>query len=52
MPLSEHVYCVAVIVKGTEREEPQLCIRFCVKLERSSLKTIRMTQKAAAVGKW
>ena len=52
MPLSEHVYCVAVIVKGTEREEPQLCIRFCVKLENSSMETIGMIQKATAMGNW
>ena len=36
MPLSEHVYCVAVTLKMTERVEQQICIKFCIKLEQSS----------------
>ena len=32
--------------------EQWICITFCSKLERSSTETIRMTQKAAAVGSW
>ena len=50
MPLSEHVYCVAVTFKMTEWVEQQICIKFCVKLEHSSTETIRMIQKAEAIG--
>ena len=50
MPLSEHVSCVAVTFKMTERVEQRVCIQFCVKLEHSSTETIGMIQKAAAVG--
>ena len=52
MPLSEHVYCVAVTFKMTERAEQGICIKFCVKLEHSSPKTIQMIQKATARGNW
>ena len=52
MPLSEHVYCVAIIFKMTEWVEQWICIKFCVKLEHSSMETIWMTQKAAAMGNW
>ena len=30
--------------------EQQICVKFCIKLERSSTKAIRMIQKAAAMG--
>ena len=33
MPLSVHVYCVAIAIKMTEQVEQWICIRFCVKLE-------------------
>ena len=46
MPLSEHVYCVAIAFQMTERVEQQICIKFCVKLERSAAETIQMIQKA------
>ena len=46
MPLSEHVYCVAVTFKMTERVEQQICIEFCIKLECSSMETIQMIQMA------
>ena len=46
MLLSEQVYCVAVAFKMTERVEQQICIRFCVKLEYSSMETTWMIQKA------
>ena len=46
MPLSEHVYCVAIAFKMTERVEQQICIRYCIKLEQSSVETIWMFQKA------
>ena len=46
MLLSEHVYCVAVTFKVTEWVEQQVRITFYVKLERSSVETIRMIQKA------
>ena len=37
MPLSEHVYCVAIAFKMTEPVEQQICIKFCVKLEHPSM---------------
>ena len=36
----------------TEWVEQQICIRFCIKLEHSSMETIQMIQKAAAMGNW
>ena len=36
----------------TERVEQWICIKFCVKLEYSSAKTIWMIPKAAAMGNW
>ena len=36
-PLSEQVYCVAVTFKMTEQVEQQICIKFCIKLEHSSM---------------
>ena len=36
----------------TERVKAWTCIRFCVKLEHSSMETIGMIQKAAAMGNW
>ena len=50
--MSEHVYCVAVVLKMTEQVEQRICIRFCTKLEHSSMGTVQMTEKAAAVGNW
>ena len=52
MPLSEHVYCVAVTLKMTEQVKQQIYIKFCITLEYSSVETIRMIQKAAAMGDW
>ena len=52
MLLSEHVHCVAVTFKMTERVEQQICIRFWFEHEHSSEETIRMIQKATAVGNW
>ena len=52
MPLSEHVYCVAVTIKMTELVEQQICIKFCIKFEHSSVETIQMIQKATAMGNW
>ena len=43
--MSEHVHCVTVAFKVTERVEQQTCIRFCIKLEYSSTETIWMIQK-------
>ena len=31
--------------------EQQICIKFCIKFEHSSVETIQMIQKAAAMGK-
>ena len=36
----------------TERAEQWICIRFCAKLEHSSVETIWMIHKAAALGNW
>ena len=36
----------------TEQVQQQIHIKFCIKLERSSAGTIRMIQKATAVGNW
>ena len=52
MPLSEHVYCVAITFRMTEQVEQRICIKVCVKLQHSSMETIRMIQKATAMGKW
>ena len=52
MLLSEHVYCVAVPFKMTERIEQRICIKFWVKLEHSCAETIQMIQKTAAMGNW
>ena len=54
MPLSEHVYCVAVTFKMTERVEQGICIQFCVKLEHCSMETIWMIQSLQlwAAGDW
>ena len=50
--LSEHVSCVAVTFKMTEHVEQQICIKFFIKLEHSSVETIWMIQKVAAMGNW
>ena len=50
MLLSEHVYCVAVAFKMIAWGEQQFCIRFFIKLEHSSVGTVRMIQKAAVMG--
>ena len=50
--LSEQEYCVAVTFKMTEWVEQWICIKFCVKLEHSSVETIQVIQKAAAMGNW
>ena len=52
MLLSEHMYCVDIACKMTERVEQWIWIKFCVKLEHSSMETIQMIQKAAAMGNW
>ena len=46
MPLSQHVYYVAVTFKMTERVKQQICINFYIKLEHSSEETIQVIQKA------
>ena len=52
MPLSEFGYCVAIPFKITERVEQQrICIRFCIKVEHSSMETVWMIHKAAVMGK-
>ena len=49
---SEHVYCVALAFQMTEWVEQPFYLKFCIKLEHSSMETIRMIQKAAAMGNW
>ena len=49
MPLSGHVYCVAVTCKMTEQ---WICIKFCIKLKHSPTGTIWVIQKATAMGSW
>ena len=41
---------MAIAFKMTERVEQQICMQLCVELDHSSVETIRMIQKAAAVG--
>ena len=41
-----------VTFKMTEQVEQRMCIKFCVKLEHSSMETIWMIQKATAMGNW
>ena len=36
----------------TEWVEQWICIKFCIKLEHSSVETIQMIQKATAMGNW
>ena len=59
----EHTYVnnddVTVLVSGggrchwvIMRTVPRICVRFCVKLEHSSVKSIWMIQKATAMGTW
>ena len=50
MPLSEHVYCVAIAFKMTEQVMQQIYFKFCIKIEHSSVETIQMIQKATAMG--
>ena len=50
MPLSEHVYCVAL--KMTEQVKQRICIKFCIKLEHCSTETIWMIHKDIAMGNW
>ena len=50
--VSENVYCVAITFKMTEWVKQLICIKFCIKLEYSSMENIWMIQKAAAIGNW
>ena len=52
MTSSEHVYCVAITFKMTEEVQQWICIKFCIKLEHSSVENIQMIQKAPAMGNW
>ena len=49
MPLSNHVYCVAITFKMTELVGLQICIQFCINLEHSSVETIQMIQRSQLV---
>ena len=50
--MSEHVYCVAVTFEITEQLEQHMHIKFCVKMEYSSVENIGLDQKATAMGNW
>ena len=52
MPLSEHVYRVAIAFKMTKQVEQRICVQFCVKLEHSFSDTVGMIHKAAAMSNW
>ena len=52
MPLSEHVYCVAITLKMTEQVEQGIYIKFCIKLEHFSTETMQKIQKATLTGNW
>ena len=52
MPLSEHVYCAAITFKMTKWVEQRICIKFCIKLEHSSVETLQRIQMTAAKGNW
>ena len=54
MPLKKHVYWVAVTFKMTEQVEQQICIKFCVKLEHSSMEASPMIRRPQlwAAGDW
>ena len=51
MPLSEHLN-VAITFKMTEWVEQHVYIKFCIKFVHSPAETIRMIQKAIAMGNW
>ena len=44
-PLSERVYCVAVTFKTNEQVQQWIGIKFCTKLEHSSMETIRWLRR-------
>ena len=46
------MYCVVVAFKMIEWVEELICIKFCIRFEHSSVKTLQMIQKDAAVGNW
>ena len=50
MPLSEHVYCVAIAFKMMEKVEQQLCMKFCVELEHFSEDTILIESEGPSDG--
>ena len=54
MPLSERVSCLVITFKMTERVQQQICFKFCLKLEHSSVETVQMIQQATAMstGDW
>ena len=52
MLVSEHVYCVAIAFNLTEWIEQKICIKFCMKLEQSSVETTLLIQKATGMGNW
>ena len=54
MTLSEHVYCVAIVLKMTEQVEQWICIKFCIKLKHFSVDTIQWFRRLQlwATGGW
>ena len=51
MPLSEHVYCVAVAFKMTEQSNKSAS-NVVFKLECSSAETVQMIQNTAVMANW
>ena len=43
---------MVIAIKMTEQVEQEICIKFCIKLEHSSVEAIQMIQKATAMGSW
>ena len=43
---SEHVCCVVIVFKMTERVEQQICIKLRIKLEHPFMETLWMIHKA------
>ena len=54
MPLTDHVYCVAVACKITEQVEQQISIEFCFMLEHSSMRLFGWFRRLQlwATGDW
>ena len=52
MLLSQHVSWRTIAFKMTEQVERRISLKFCIKLEHSSMETFQMIQKASAMVNW